>query len=186
MGRIGYALIGLLLLANGGCIWVALGGAAAAGGAAASYVYVRGRLYHDYHTDLAHAQAGVQAAMNELQLTLLQRELDDNKVTFETSAADGTAITVYLKTWAGRIPTDGPVTRVSVRVGAFGDEEVSARILQQVDQHLLPPGQLPINPPPGFVPVQPASATRPADSAEPQRLVPVPQPPSQPPPPPQR
>jgi len=175
MGRIGYALVGLLLLGNAGCLFVAVGGAAA-GGVAAGYVYLRGRLYHDYHADLVHSQAAVQAAMNELQLHVLRQELGDNKVTFETRASDGTPINIYLKTTPGALPADGPVTRVSVRVGTLGDEEVSARILHQVDQHLLPPGQLPPAAPMAVIgPVQPAVATTPP-SGDPQRIVPVPQP----------
>src|SRR5260370_242385 len=100
MGRFGYALAGLLLLGNSGCLFVALGGAPA-GGAGGGYVYLRGGLYHDYPADLAHAQAAVQAAMNELQLQVLRQELGDNKVNFETRAADGTPINLYLKATPG-------------------------------------------------------------------------------------
>jgi len=37
------------------------------------------------------------------------------------------------------IPADGSMTRVSVRVGHFGDETISTRIHDQIAKHVPPP-----------------------------------------------
>jgi hypothetical protein len=37
-----------------------------------------------------------------------------------------------------RIPAEGMLTRISIRVGTFGDHPVSERVLYQVGAHLVP------------------------------------------------
>lgn len=181
--RFRLALIGLLLLVNSGCLGAAIvaGGAAAAGGATAGWFYVRGPLYRDYPVDLDRAHLAVQAAMGEMQLPVLRRDLalDQGKITLETRLTDGRSAWLCMSTEGKPIPADGTVTRVSVRIGAFGDEEVSRRILDQIGKFLAPAGPVPIQPVPlaGPVPAVPTSGPiKPVAATEPIATISTPTP----------
>jgi Protein of unknown function (DUF3568) len=171
--RIGIVLIGLLLLTNTGCIAaLVLGaGAAAAGGAAAGYAYMNGKLYRDYPTDFTNAQTAVKVAMAEAQLPLLSQELGAGKAELTTRTTDGTSVKIFITTGASPLPADGPVTRIGVRVGAFGEEGVSTRILDQIGKHLAPPlppfQPTPVQATAPLGPLQPVSGTRPAETGPP-------------------
>jgi hypothetical protein len=147
-GRI--ALLGLagLALLNGGCLAAAAAGAAG-GGAAAFYAYQRGRIYREYPAALTDATSAVRTSLADLQFAPAVEKNDGGEVTFETKASDGARVHVYLESLTSRIPGDGPVTRITVRVGAFGDDAVSARILDQISIHLVvPPASQTVSSPP--------------------------------------
>src|SRR5262249_41881534 len=79
--------------------------------------------------------------------------------TVESRTYTNDRVQIHLKTQASKIPAEGNLTQVGVRVGVFGDEAVSERILAQVNAHLAVPGSSP-NPRP--VPAeQPAGARGP-------------------------
>jgi hypothetical protein len=135
-------LLGLALtaLANGGCVAAAAAGAAG-GGAAALYAYQRGRIYRDYPSALTDATAAVRTSLAELQFPPSLEKSEVGGFTFETKTTDGGKLRVFLESQTSRVPGDGPMTRITVRVGAFGDDAVSARVLDQVSMHLVvPPG----------------------------------------------
>jgi hypothetical protein len=133
---------GLAALANAGCLVVAAG-AAAGGGAAATALYLRGSLYREYPANQDDAFAAVHAALAELQMPTTREEKDPKgQAYFETRTGDGTTVRVYLATRLSPVPAEGPVTRVSVRVGSFGDDAVSTRVLDQVDRRLAPAPRL--------------------------------------------
>jgi hypothetical protein len=166
LGRLGYLLVGALALANGGCLLVAVG--AAGGAAAAGYAYYKGRLYRDYPANLNDSLAAVRTSLLELQFPIVTEESKAGESYVATKAADGSNISIYLEVLQSRIPAEGPVTRISVRVATFGDEAVSARILDQISMHLVTPTQLahpPQPPPPGSV--QPAAALTPRQTVQP-------------------
>lgn len=133
--------LGLMLVAllNSGCLAAAAVGAAG-GGAAAFYAYQRGRLYRDYPASLTDAIAAVRTSLAELQFPPGSEKLKDGTACIETKTVDGATVHVYLEALTSRVPVEGPVTRITVRVGAFGDDAVSARILDQVSIHLIVPG----------------------------------------------
>jgi hypothetical protein len=133
-----YVLMGLAALVNGGCLVVAAG-AAAAGGAGAAYAYMRGALYREYPSTLTDSYAAARSALTELQMPIVREEPQTvGQAYLESRTGDGNPVRVYLTARATPIPTDGPVTRVSVRVGAFGDDVVSTKLLDQIDRHLTP------------------------------------------------
>ena len=68
----------------------------------------------------------------------------------ETHTGDGVKVQIALDVVTSPIPADGSVTKVSVRVGHFGDEEISTRIQDQIARHLpgLPPPAVPTLQPP--------------------------------------
>src|SRR5262249_28473185 len=125
-------------LVQGGCLAAAAVGAAG-GGAAALYAYERGRLYRDYPAALGDAAAAVRTSLAELQFPPAVEKNKGGEFTFETKATDGTAVRVYLEALSSRVPAEGPITRITVRVGTCGDDAVSARVLDQVSLPLVVP-----------------------------------------------
>jgi hypothetical protein len=125
-------------LLNGGCLAAAVAGAAG-GGAAALYAYERGQLYREYPASLADSAAAVRTSLAELQFPPSAEKSDGDSFTFETKTTDNAKVRVYLEAQTSRVPAEGPITRITVRVGAFGDDAVSARILDQVNVHLVVP-----------------------------------------------
>ena len=93
----------------------------------------------EYPAALTDASAAVRTSLADLQFPPPTEKSDGGEVTFETKASDGARVHVYLESLTSRIPGDGPVTRITVRVGAFGDDAVSARILDQISIHLVVP-----------------------------------------------
>ena len=143
-------------LVNGGCVAAAAAGAAG-GGAAALYAYQRGRLYRDYPASLTDSTAAVRTSLAELQFPPGSEKSDGGTFTFETKTTDGAKVRVLLEAQTSRVPAEGPVTSVTVRVGNFGDDKVSARILDQVSMHLVvpPTSQAANSPPPIARPTPP-------------------------------
>jgi hypothetical protein len=157
-------------LVNGGCLAAAAVGAAG-GGAAALYAYQRGRLFRDYPAALTDATAAVRTSLAELQFPPGTEKSDGGSFVFETRATDGTKIHIFLDAQTSRVPAEGPITRVTVRVGAFGDDAVSARILDQVSVHLVvpPAAQSSSAPPPLAAPAPP----RPPETVAPPLAAPL-------------
>jgi hypothetical protein len=159
--RLGWVVLGLAALLQAGCLLAVAGAAAGAG--AAGYMYYNGLLYRDYHAHLGDAAAATRASLVELQFPLLKEKNDSGSAYFQSQSGDGQAVRVYLDTVPSPIPSEGAVTRISVRVGFSGDEGVSARILDQVSKHLVSPALPgPAALAPAAPPVSPASYTAPA------------------------
>jgi hypothetical protein len=152
--RVFYVVIAALLLANTGCLAVALGTVAAGGAAAGAYAFANGRYYREYPTKLEHGQDATHTALKELGFAVTKEEPGAEKVYIESNTGDGDPIRVYLENIPNRIPAEGNVVRIGVRVGTWGDQAVSTRILDQISLHLVAPvqvqteGQKPPPPPP--------------------------------------
>jgi hypothetical protein len=87
-----------------------------------------------------------------LHLPILKEETKPEKAYLLSQTTDGCKIRIHLEVVPSRIPVEGSVTRVTVRVLPFGDDAVSSRILDATQSyltHLLP---VPAQPPP---PAQP-------------------------------
>lgn len=173
--RLVHLSVAALALANGGCLATAVG-AAAAGAGAAGYAYVKGRFYRDYPASLDDAFAGIRTALTELQFPIDHEEKANGKASIESRTSDQTEIRVEFETLQSRVPAEGQVTRVYIRVGTFGDELVCARIFDQADLHFVPPGTVPPRPatmatppapPAPLTPVTVAPANRAFETAPP-------------------
>ncbi|MCI0457680.1 MAG: DUF3568 domain-containing protein, partial [Gemmataceae bacterium] len=83
----------------------------------------------------------------------------------ESRTANDKRVRLSVKAQTSKIPVEGPVTRVCVRVAVFGDQPVSARILDQVGLHLTPVpvlGQPPVpSPSTGLLQTAPSAAVPP-------------------------
>jgi hypothetical protein len=161
--------VAALAVAQTGCLVVAAG--AAAGAAATGYVYYKGRLYRDYPAGVADALAATRAGLLDLQFPLVSEETKDGSACVSSRTADGTAVRIWLDMVPSRVPADGSMTRISVRVGAFGDEAVSARILDQIVMHLVPPAlvrpQASVAPGLAEPAIQPVRALMPGETSPP-------------------
>jgi hypothetical protein len=135
------AAVAVLLLINGGCLLAAVG-AAAGGAATVGYVYYKNRLYHDFPTSLGDGQAAVRAALADLGFVVAREKPGKGEVEVTTHSGDGTQVIILLTMIPSQIPAETPMTRISVQVGFSGDEQISARILDQVNAHLTPPAQV--------------------------------------------
>ncbi len=151
--------VAAMLLANTGCLAVALGTVAAGGTAAAVYAYANGRLYRDYPTPFPHAVEATHTALKELQFPIDHEEPGADKTYIESKTGDGDPIRIYVDSIPSRIPSEGGVIRIGVRVGSFGDQALSARILDQISLHLVAPvqvqqdGRAPSSPPARLQPI---------------------------------
>ncbi len=163
--RVLHLLVAAAALANGGCLLAAAG--AAAGGATA-YYYFKGKVCQEFPSTFHDTWLAAQTALQNLQLPLVANENNGSAGKLTSRTADGTAVTIDLEVIPSRIPAEGSVTRACVRVGTFGDEAVSRRILDQVGAHLTRPTWPPSPPrrpapprPPGRLPRAPRPARPP-------------------------
>jgi hypothetical protein len=162
-GRLFYPLIAGLAILQGGCLLAVAG--ACAGGAATGYFYCKGRIYRDYPAGLPDVRNATHAALADLHFLIFTEEPKDGKDFIVTKTAAGKKVRIYLDCLASPIPAEGLLTRVSIRVATFGDESVSARVLDQIAWRLAHPApvgpttQPPLGPP---TPIQQTSAVQPA------------------------
>ncbi len=133
-----YALIAVLALAQGGCL-LALAGVAG-GAAATGYFYYRGRIYRDFSACYPDVLNATRAALLDLNFAIFADDIKDGKACLITKTANGKKVRIYLESLHSPIPSEGLLTRVSIRVACFGDEAISARILDQVALRLSHPG----------------------------------------------
>ncbi len=133
-------LLACLALANAGCLVVAAG---AAGAGAATYFYVKGRLCQEHAASFKDSWYAVLKTLEEMQLPVESQANDGATGTITSHTRDGSAISVDLSTQVGPTAQDPTLTRICVRVGTFGDKEVSEQLLAKIAGHLAPGGLLP-------------------------------------------
>jgi hypothetical protein len=141
---LGILALAALALANAGCLAVAAGAAAGAG--VAGYAYYKGSVSRDYAASFEQTWAAAQGALADLAMPVNSVERADGRGTIETKTPEGWKAVVTVE---GPVTTPGgAVTRVTMRVGVFGDHPVSERFLDQV-QGRLPAAGPPAAPCPG-------------------------------------
>jgi len=146
-----------------GCLGV--GGLAGIG----DYTPGAARSSHDFPATFHDSWAAVQQTMQELQLTAESEKFNATSGTLTSRAQNGSIIAISITTQPRPLPVDGLTTRICVRVGTFGDQATSDRILARISEHL---GQQPqvARPAPAtqMLPPKPADATnawqKPADT----------------------
>jgi hypothetical protein len=153
-----------LALANSGCLALVAGGAAAAGGAA-GYAYYKGKLGRVYAANFDDVWAATHTSLAELGMPIQSENRTKNGGSME-SRTTSEPVQIILETQESKIPAEGPVTLVTIRVGTFGDERVSMSLLDQIGRHLVP--AQPGGTPPGQPAVlQPTTWTQPVESPPP-------------------
>jgi hypothetical protein len=160
--RMVYLLLAAGTLSSAGCLAVAAAGAAAGAGAA-TYVYIKGKVCQDYPASFGDAWAAVQKALQEERFPLVSNENDGKSGKITTRTTDGTTITIDLEVLSSRIPAEGSLTRVCVRVGVLGDQPLSERLLSRISSHLAAPAAVTTagGPTPAWTPTPDAGPIRP-------------------------
>jgi hypothetical protein len=162
VSRTAFIAVAAVALANAGCLIAAVG-AAAGGAAAVSYAYTTAPLMREYPVNYANALASVKTSLTELQFPLIKELPDGASTLIETRTGDGVTVKIYLDVLTSPVPADGSITRISVRVGHFGDDAISARIQDQIAKHMPAPP----TPPPGPVVANRPAGARPVETVAP-------------------
>ena len=129
MRRSVYGLLCLsLLLGSNGCYTTTIGGGTSL--TAGTYSYLSRDLEVIYGIPLADVWPRALSAVESLQLHIDRQHVDGLGGNIEARRADGTPVHVFLK------PSGEHSTRISVRVGTWGDRLQSERIQRTIRQQL--------------------------------------------------
>jgi hypothetical protein len=134
--RVVYLGVAGLALMGGGCLAVAAGTAAVAGGAV-GYCYLKGKVPQEFNASLDDTWTATRQALADLNMPVASTEREGDSGFIECRA-EGDTVRITLSAQPGKQATDPTVTRVAVRVGTFGDQALSERVLAQVAAHLTP------------------------------------------------
>jgi len=115
-------MILLSLLLSSGCAALVVGGAAGAGAVA----YIRGELKSIEDVSLDQAFSAARQAMSDLELAVTSSEKDAFNGELIARGAGDKKIVVKLK------KQSDAVTEIKIRVGTFGDEAMSRKILESI------------------------------------------------------
>ncbi len=133
---VGFAILAMCtaLLSSGGCAESAIAAAGATAGFSLAQgqvdSFIRGELKSARLVPLERAHHAVHQAMAEMQLQVYRDRTSKYDGAVAAKAEGGREIKVYLK-------SDSPViTRITVRVGLFGDRAVSSLAMERIDRAL--------------------------------------------------
>jgi len=125
MKRTLISLLLLLLIATlPGCLLFVAG--AAAGVAVGGYAYADGKLTANMDATPDQIAAAIPLAASDLKLTVISV----NAAEATARTADDTSVKIYIK------PLTPKTSRVAIRVGTFGDENLSQAIFQAIKSHV--------------------------------------------------
>ncbi len=154
-------LVGIVALGNAGCAVLAIGAAAGAG--AAGYAYATRTVVQTHNGNSNITWSATHLALADLNLPVAKS--DPKKLTLESLSPEKDRI--YISLEPKNVPATGGrtfyATDVAVRVGVFGDHELSdinhaqiaARLQQPIngkyvgpfgDKQIAPPNQYPVSP----------------------------------------
>lgn len=132
---LGLALAAVALV-NSGCLAAAAGAAAAGAG---GVMYYMANVKETYDADIAVAMRAADYALSDLGMPIVAVSpiaAESVSATIESRTGTQDKVTVYFDQDGPKIPTDPAKTTIGVRVGTFGDEETSRRILAQIGARL--------------------------------------------------
>ena len=118
-------------VASSGCIAAAV--AVGAGAGVGTYAYVEGKLTDDLAATVPQVVTATNAAFHDLQMTVISSA---------ASAVDGEVIARTAQDKRIKVEissTSAAVSHISIRVGFWGDEEMSVRVLDAIKARLPAP-----------------------------------------------
>jgi hypothetical protein len=125
--RGGRLIIGLILACLcSGCVALAVGAASGVAGA----VYVMGKLQEELNDPITAVHEATLQGLRDLDLPIAEDKSDKLAAHIESKLADGTHVWIDLNSIADSR------TRLTIRVGAVGDEARSRKILAAIKAHL--------------------------------------------------
>jgi len=121
------ALLCGLLITLSACSkrWVVAGAAVAAAGAG-TYAYIKGDLQKSYQASMDKAWSATLKAVDELKMMTESKEQDAFNGTVKGKMADGKSFQIKLKR------LDEQSTEIGVRIGTFGDRQISEAIHDKI------------------------------------------------------
>jgi hypothetical protein len=120
-------LIGITIVGVG-CVAAAVGIGAA--GAAGTIAYIKGDLEAIEAEDLNVVYEAIEKAVDELELRVISRTKDALTAAIYARDAEDKKVTITLKR------TTEQTTKLSIRIGTFGDETKSRLIYQKIHDYL--------------------------------------------------
>lgn len=121
------------LLLFAGIFTMILSGCAAVigvGAGAGTVAYIRGELKATKDVGIDRIWGASRQAMRDLEFPINNTKKDASSAVLESETADERSITIRLKRVSER------TTQIGIRVGWFGDEELSRLILDKIEQNL--------------------------------------------------
>lgn len=128
MKRLILIVIGLYTITLCGCLLAVLVAGAAIG--VGTYAYIKGELQREYYTSYDKVWDASLKAIRDLEMRMDNSTRDALKGEIYARRADSTNIKVIVE------KTGENATKVSIRVGVFGDEGVSRTIHDQIAKNL--------------------------------------------------
>jgi len=119
----------LLCLSLGGCAYLVAAGAGAGAGVA-TYAYVKGELKVEYPYDYHAVWNATLRGLRDLRIMVEQKTRDELSGTIKAKRHTGTSVRIKV------INKGSKLTVVKIRVGTFGNKEVSIRIKEAIDRQL--------------------------------------------------
>ncbi|KAF0184130.1 MAG: hypothetical protein FD164_456 [Nitrospirae bacterium] len=124
------ALVGMLLCAalflQMGCVAAAVGAAAGAG----AVVYFKGNLEETMSHSTPAVHRAAQSALRDLKVPIIKDEYDKVNAKIESRFADNTTI------WIAIDALSTTSSKLTIRVGTFGEESRSRMILERIHRNL--------------------------------------------------
>jgi hypothetical protein len=148
-------LLAGLTMSSSGCLVLAVGA-----GAAGTVAYAKGDLEAEVHHGIDQVYAASRKAADDLKLHVINGEGDKDALSATIMARDAAdkRVAIKLKTVTQNI------TKVSIRIGTFGDQTKQRVIYDKVRENLRAMSPQPAQAPPA-TPQQPPAQTPPVPSA---------------------
>jgi len=119
-------LLLVVVISSSGCVALFLGAAAGAGGV----YYFKGNLEKNYDYSVSQVHDSVLAALKSLGTFIKEDELNKHSAAIKFEFEDGTKGRVEVIALTER------ASKLKVRIGVFGDEEKSRKILNEIEKNM--------------------------------------------------
>jgi len=108
----------------------AVGGAAGVAAGAGTVAYIKGELKATEAFSVPDVWIATEKAVDEMQLIVTEKEHDATAGRLDAYTADNKKVRISLKRQGDNI------TEIAIRIGTFGDEELSRFILSKIQRNL--------------------------------------------------
>lgn len=116
----------MLYLLNSGCAAVVVG----AGAGAAGVIWYKGKLEETVAASVPNVHQAVKAGLKDLNITITEDRHDGLTAEVRGELADGKKVSIDAKS------VGSSTTKLTIRVGTFGDKDFSLRIRDAIKKHL--------------------------------------------------
>ncbi len=117
----------IVAFAQLGCVAAIVGGAAAGAG---TVIYVKGQIEDTVNASTTDVYRATLAALKDLQMPIVGDEHDGLTLELKSRFADGKT------TWIKVSSISAVSSKITIRVGTFGDEYRSRTLLTQIERNL--------------------------------------------------